>query len=335
LERTSQVLGEVPERFIDEDALVQRAVTEACAGCSARENCRETRKLAQWRGNLLHKPLLIMEELPVRCRKGSRVLDQMRRAQEQLRSLQADRQLQREYRAAVVQQYDFLSRYLHSLSDGLSCREPSGRQIYDPVVAIYGNREGTANGDRCMMFSGTGNQYYIILCDGMGTGSGAVRESRRAGEGLKGLLLAGFPAEAALRSLNSFCALSDRAGAVTVDLAEVDLETGKVTIYKWGAAASWLIGSTVEKLGTPSVPPGLTAENSPEVTCRLMLRRSQLLLMVSDGLAEDRVEEICRNQTGFSGEQLARQLLQQAQQADDATVVTIQLLPVRHEGERK
>ena len=329
LDRAGQLLGDVTERFIDEDALVQRAVAEACAGCAARENCRECRKLTQWTGQILHKPLLTMEEVPVRCRKGSRVLAQLHRAQEQLRALQADRQRQREYREAVVQQYTFLSEFLQKLSDQLPRQEDGRRRLYDPLVSVYGNRDSAANGDRCMAFAGTGNQYYIVLCDGMGTGSGAVRTSRQAGELLKDLLVGGFSPSAALGSLNSFCALSDRAGIVTVDLAELDLETGKTTIYKWGAAASWLIGGEgVEKLGTATIPPGLSAETGRAVTCQLTLRRSQVLLMVSDGLAEEKIAQVCKEEAQNSCPELARSLLRRAQLEDDATVVTVQLRPI-------
>ena len=327
LDRTGRLLEAVPERFVDEDALVQRAVVEACAGCAARESCRDARKLSRWTAEILHKPLLTIEELPVRCRKGSRVLAQLHRAQEQLRSLQADRQRQREYRQAVVQQYRFLSEYLQGLSDQLPRQEIVPRQRYDPVVSVYGNRDSADNGDRCLTFA-SGNRYYIVLCDGMGTGTGAVRASRQAGELLKDMLVGGLPASAALRSLNSFCALSDRAGIVTVDLTEVDLETGKTTIYKWGAAASWLVGKEgTEKLGEVTAPPGLSAETGKEVTYQLTLRRSQILLLVSDGLAEEQIQQICKEEA-LSAPELARALLHRAQLEDDATVVTVQLLPV-------
>ena len=60
------------------------------------------------------------EELPIRCRKIGRLLAELHRSQEQLRSIRADRERQQEYRSALVQQYGFLSRYLQDLSDGLT-----------------------------------------------------------------------------------------------------------------------------------------------------------------------------------------------------------------------
>ena len=327
LAQTHRLFLDIPERAVDEGALVLRAVGEACAGCSAREHCRNTRRMQQLPGNLLRKPLLTAEELPVRCKKGNRVLAELRRAQEQLRSIQADRLRQREYREAVAQQYGFLSSFLRDLSDELSrCCEPAAA-VYDPVVSVCGNRRSGENGDRCAQFAGTGNRYYIVLCDGMGTGIGAVQEGKSAVGHLRNLLRCGFPAAHALGSLNSLYALRDRAGAVTVDLAEVELDTGKVTLYKWGAAASFLVGAgSVEKLGAASPPPGISVTNTGEMTCSFLLKRGQILLLVSDGLEEEQVLSLCRRQKHTSAAVLAQSLLKEASREDDATVVAIQLI---------
>lgn len=325
LRQTRRILLEVPERFVDVDALVQRAVCDACSGCAARDKCRDSRKMTKLTGELLQKPLLTIEELPVRCKKGSRMLAQLRKAQEQLRAIQADRQRQREYREAVVQQYTFLSEYLSSLSDRLSRKGDASAAVYTPVVSVYGNRRSIHNGDRCMEFAGMENQYYIVLCDGMGTGSEAVREGESGAELLRKLLSCGFPPEHALKSLNSICALRDRAGAVTVDLVQICLNTGKTTLYKWGGAASYLMGiAGAEKLGVTSPPPGLSVEAGQEVRCGLTLRKGQTLLLVSDGVEEDGVMALCKE--SGSPAVVAEELLKQTAREDDATVVTIRLV---------
>lgn len=332
LAQTQQLLLEIQETPVDEDALAARAAERACAGCAYRKNCRDCRRVAQLPGVLLRKPLLTVEELPIQCRKGTRLLAELHRSQEQLRSIRADRERQREYRAAVVQQYQFLSRFLRDLSDRLSSRSQNRETVYDPQVCVYGSRSREDNGDRCLQFAGIQNQYYIVLCDGMGTGIGAVQEGRTAGELLQKMLRCGFPAEDALQSLNSLCALRERAGAVTVDLVQIALDTGKVTIYKWGAAPSYLVsGEGTRKLGAPSVPPGLSVTEAKEMTCSLTLHREQLLLLVSDGVAEEQVLRGCRENAQATPEGLARELLAAADRdnQDDATVVTIQLVPAK------
>ena len=325
LDQTRRLLEEVPERLPDEGALVLRAVGEACAGCSAREHCRYIRKLHQLPGNILRTPLLTVEELPVRCKKSSRVLAELRRGQEQLRTIQADRLRQREYRQAVEQQYDFLSRFLQNLSDDLGRRTDAAAAVYTPVVSVSGNRPKGENGDRCVQFAAQGGRYYIILCDGMGTGPGAVREGKEALSHLQKLLRAGFPAADALESLNSLCALRDRAAAVTVDLAQIELDSGKATLYKWGAAASYLVGAgTAEKLGSPSYPPGLSVSDTRQQTCSVLLKRGLTLLLVSDGVDEETVLDLCRQ--NVSPAALAEELLKKETLEDDATVVSVRLV---------
>ena len=328
LNQTRRMLLNVPERFVDVDALVQRAVCDACSGCAARDKCRDSKKMAKLTGELLQKPLLTIEELPVRCKKGSRVLAGLRKAQEQLRTIQADRQRQREYREAVVQQYTFLSEYLCSLSDRLSRKSDGSAAVYTPVVSVYGNRRGIYNGDRCMEFAGPENQYYIVLCDGMGTGPEAVQEGTSGAELLRKLLSCGFPPEHALQSLNSLCALRDRAGAVTVDLVQICLNTGKTTLYKWGGAVSFLMGvGGAEKLGATSPPPGLSVNGGQEVRCGITLRKGQTLLLVSDGVEEEGVVRLCKE--SGSPAVVAEELLKQSAREDDATVVTIRLVSVK------
>lgn len=330
LAQTQQVLLETGPMPVDEDALVERAAGQACAGCPCRKNCKDSKHLSQLTAALLYKPLLTTEELPVVCRKSGRFLAELHRSQERLRSIQADRERQREYKAAVVQQFQFLASYLQTLSDDLSRRAQSSRAGFSPYVRIYGNRPRENNGDRCLMFPGTRCRYYVLLCDGMGTGLGAVQEGYHAGSILRRLLTAGYPAEHALRSLNSLCALREQAGAVTVDLAELELDTGKATLYKWGAAPSYLVTRLgADKVGTASAPPGLSITDSREVVEKLSLRRGELLVMVSDGLGQEEVLRCCQNMAGTAPGELAAALLAGSQLGgeDDATVVLVRLDP--------
>ena len=328
LGQTRQLLLQVPQVPVDEDGLIQRAAQRACATCPARSSCKDSRKLQQLPGVLLHKPLLYPEELPVMCRKSGRVLAELHRTQEQLCSIRADRERQQEYRRALEQQYGFLSDFLRDLSDRLSRRAQTVYPVYEPQILVCGNRSQGDSGDRCLSFAGTLCRYYVLLCDGMGTGPGAVREGKTAAKMLQKMLTAGFPAKYALQSVNSLCALRERAGAVTVDLAEIELYTGRVTLYKWGAAPSYAVSpGGVEKIGTPTPPPGLCVDGQQEQVHTLSLRRNQTLVLVSDGVPEDAAEQCCLNHADRSPGELARSLLtcSQLQGQDDATVVTIRL----------
>ena len=327
LAQTQQLLIEAPQMPVDEDALVTKAAERACGNCPNRKNCKDTRRIGMLPGLLLHKPLLQPEELPIVCRKSGRFLAELHRSQEQLRSIRADRERQREYRSAVIQQYQFLSEFLQDLSDRLS-RRGAPAAVYAARVAVYGNRPEEENGDRCLRFPGPEGKYFVLLCDGMGTGLGAVQEGKLAGAMLRKLLSAGYPAEYALRSINSLCALRDRAGAVTMDLAEIALSTGRVSLYKWGAVPSYLItGIGAEKLGTAGPPPGLSVTDYQESSLRVSLRRGEILVMVSDGIGETEALRCCSQNAGKSPGEVAVALLAAAELTgqDDATVVTVVL----------
>ena len=321
LAQTEQLLLDAPEVPVDEDALVARAAEQACSGCPCRKTCKDSKRIAQLPGPVLHKSLLTPEELPIRCRKSGRFLAQLHRSQEQLRSIRADR---------VVQQYRFLSLYLQELSDQLPRRAETAVAAFTPATQAYGNRPATDNADRYLTFHGIGCKYYVLLCDGMGSGSGAIQEGQTAAGILKRLLTAGYPAEYALRSLNSLCALRDRAGIVTVDLAELRLDSGRAKLYKWGAAPSYLVTEfSVERLGVATPPPGISVTDYRESVEQLSLRRGEVLMLVSDGVETGRATACCRAIQGKSPAERSRAIMNSGQLGgpDDATMILIYLEP--------
>lgn len=320
LAQTQRLLLETPEQEIDEGALLNRAINRACGNCASREHCVERLRLGV---EYLYSPLTFA------CRRPWEIQGELLRAQERLRDLKADRQRQREYRSALVQQYRFLSVYLQRLSDQLPRRGERLRAYYRLEVSARSRGKERANGDRCLAFPGTGCKYYVLLCDGMGTGLGAAQEGQSTGELLRQMLSAGFPPEHAFRSVNSILALRGQAGAVTLDLAEVRLDSGRVSLYKWGAAPSFLLRKNgTEKIGTATPPPGITLEDARETVDRLSLRRGEMLILVSDG-AE--IGELLRR--GGVGPlppgELAEWLLKECGSAgeDDATVAVLRLSP--------
>lgn len=326
--QTEQLLLEAAEPAVDERALLQRMAERACGACPCRRECRAREEMALLPPGILRNTLATESDLPAACRKRGRVLLELRRSQEQYRAILADHSRQREYRAAAVQQYQFLASFLRDLSDALARRgrEPEAR--YEAGVAVCANRREADNGDRCLYFAGVGCRYYVLLCDGMGTGIGAVDEGNTAGRLLKRLLCAGFPAQHALRSLNSLCALRGRAGAVAVDMAELELDTGRATVYKWGAVPSYLVTHAgVEKIGTAGPPPGLWVAEGREMVERLSLRRGETLVLLSDGVGgEDARSYLAASPDATVGE-IAAEFLERGEAAgkDDATVVAVRL----------
>ena len=255
---------------------------------------------------------------------------EVRRSQDQYRAIRADRDRQREYRSALIQQYRFLSEYLQELADQLPRRRDLMTPRFQVDVSVRSAGVEGTNGDRCLWFAGTELNYYVVLCDGMGTGIGAAEEGRIAGAMLRRLLSAGFPPEYALRTLNSMCVLRDRGGAVTADLAQIDLGSGRVTLYKWGAAPSYLLTTLgYEKIGTANPPPGLSVTGVRETVDKLSLRRGETLVLLSDGVdGEGAMRRAMELTDEDLGETVARVMRYgRGDNCDDATAAVIRLRP--------
>ena len=106
-------------------------------------------------------------------------------------------------------------------------------------VRAVGLRGDTLCGDCGTSFQ-CGATQYVLLCDGMGTGSGAQSDAQEAISVLRSLLTLGFDAMDAAAMLNELYVLRGDGCFSTIDLLEVDLCTGEGALYKWGAAPSYL-----------------------------------------------------------------------------------------------
>ena len=162
-----QLLLETAEPPADEDALLRQVRVQACGSCSARKSCTQRQ---QFTSALLEDPAQAL------CRKQGRLQSELHRARDQLRYLQRDRQRLGEYRYALQQQYRFLEDYLRSLADRLPRRTERQQAEFRVEVSARSRGKERANGDRCLAFSGVEGRYYVLLCDGMGTGEGAAQE---------------------------------------------------------------------------------------------------------------------------------------------------------------
>ena len=329
-----QLLLEAEEAPIDEAALMTKAVDRACGTCPGRKDCKERAAAGALPATLLQQPLIHTDDVPVECKKRNRLMLELRRSQDQYRTLKAERDRHQEYRGAVIQQYRFLAEFLEDLADQLPRRGEQERPRFQPEVAVCSSGKELANGDRCLWFAGPQCRYYLLLCDGMGTGVGAAAEARAAGDMLRRLLMAGYPAAYALRSINSLCTLRGSAGAVTMDLAEVYLDSGKVMLYKWGAAPSWLLSTNgAEQIGRGGPPPGISVAECTETVDRLSLRHGQLLVLLSDGIDPEVVAQQIDLMTDEPPGSLAAKLLEAGRTAgtDDTTAAVLRLTPIRRE----
>ena len=168
-------------------------------------------------------------------------------------------------------------------------------------------------------------RYYVLLCDGMGTGPGAAQESESALRILTGLLQAGMPGAEALGTLNDLYVLRETGGFSTADLLELHLDTGRASLYKWGAAPSYLKHRrSAKRMGTAAPPPGVgIGEAHQAEVIRLSLQKEEMVVLISDGLESEETQ----SQTPKA---LAAALVAAAPagEADDRTAVAVCLRPL-------
>ena len=184
------------------------------------------------------------------------------------------------------------------------------------VAARRKNGE-TVSGDAGTYFKRPDGKLYLLLCDGMGSGPDANRESTLAVRLLEQLIQAGVEARRALTTLSSALALrgEETGGFTTVDLLQLDLFTGEGELYKLGAAPTYIKkGRDVQRLSGKSLPAGL-AEGEASALDQFSLRLSpgDCVLMASDGVA-DRLDDAWLRErfAAFDGESpkdLARDLV--------------------------
>ena len=199
-------------------------------------------------------------------------------------------------------------------------------------------KDGEAvSGDAGTWFKGDNGVLWVLICDGMGSGPEAAKDSTLALRLLEDFLRAGVEPEIALRTLNGALALRGDmdGGFTTIDLLRVDLFSGEATVYKLGAAPSYVCkdGHVTRITGT-TLPAGLDSSGAggPDVS-RVRLNPGDLLMMVSDGVADGEEDGWLRTRMAeFKGEkpkELALTVIGESEQTgggtDDRTVVVLRL----------
>ena len=112
-----------------------------------------------------------------------------------------------------------------------------------------------------------------------------------------------------------------------MDLVRLQLDTGRGTLYKWGAASSYLLkNGQLRKIGTAGPPPGLS-QQARETVDRLSLGGGEVLILLSDGAGEDMLLRTAWTAPEPSPGGLAAALVAHgAQEGDDATVAVVRLV---------
>lgn len=152
---------------------------------------------------------------------------------------------------------------------------------------LSGKSEGDEqNGDTVSAFLSCDNKFYMLICDGMGSGKEASATSRICAEFLKKLLYHHPDKEVSISMANSFLRNKRTECSSSVDLLEIDLINGKSSFVKSGAAPSYVKrGDRVFKLFSKTAPIGIMKKPDCE-ELDFNLQENDIVVMISDGICQ-------------------------------------------------
>lgn len=170
-------------------------------------------------------------------------------------------------------------------------------------VATLANSENKVSGDS-YSFGEMGNMNFVSICDGMGIGKKANRESGITIQLLEKLMEINMDKSVIIRTINSFLrAKSNDEIFTTLDLGFIDLYTGKLQIIKNGSPSTFIKRKDrVDIISSKSLPIGIL-ENVDSNIYEQYLEDGDILIMMSDGVLD------CNRSEENSGEWMKRVIM--------------------------
>lgn len=134
--------------------------------------------------------------------------------------------------------------------------------------------------------------FVAILSDGMGNGSKAALQSNTTVSILEKLLETGVDRDFAVKMVNSILLLrTPEESFATVDLALLNLHTGRAEFIKIGAATTYIKrGREVWSIKSTSLPAGILNSVDLERTV-VQLQTGDLIVMVTDGVIDSKIDQ--------------------------------------------
>ncbi len=167
----------------------------------------------------------------------------------------------------------------------------SERSACDIQTAVFSkNKQGRrTSGDCAECFNDGRGSAYLILSDGMGSGSRARIDSAFSCSMLIKLLKAGIDPGPALEMINtSLMVKSPDESFATLDLCRIDLNTGDVTLRKAGGAAAYIrCGDTFAEIKEGGLPLGV-GFGTEMTEKRFRLSEGDIIILTSDGANIDK-----------------------------------------------
>ncbi len=153
-------------------------------------------------------------------------------------------------------------------------------------VTTVANSENKVSGDS-YSFGEIGNTNFTAICDGMGIGKKASRESSVAIELLEKLMEIKMDKTMIVRTINSFLRSKSKDEIfTTLDLGFIDLYTGKLQVIKNGSPSTFIKRKDrVDVINSKSLPIGILADVDSNIYEDYM-KDGDILIMMSDGVLD-------------------------------------------------
>jgi serine/threonine protein phosphatase PrpC len=188
-------------------------------------------------------------------------------------------------------QFRGMAKVTKTMIDALAVPEtalmPAGEK-YGVRIGVSGYaKERSVSGDSYICADLKDGDYMIALSDGMGKGESAARESALTITSLYNLMKAGFDVELALKTINSLLLFKSTEEIFsTVDLGLFSKVSGKIKLFKIGAAATFIKrGDKVETIKVSALPMGIV--DSIRISdIEIQARRGDEIIIVSDGITD-------------------------------------------------
>lgn len=142
-------------------------------------------------------------------------------------------------------------------------------------------------GDHCDAFTDCIGDQYLVLSDGMGSGSTASLASRIAVRTFRRMVLGGMAAATAIRLVNSMLMTETATeNFATLDVLQFHADSGELTLYKSGAAATLFChAGKVQRISSMSFPVGIVTDALPSRR-HMSAYEGDTVVMLSDGIGE-------------------------------------------------
>ena len=162
-------------------------------------------------------------------------------------------------------------------------------QVWSVVYAV-GSQNAPAYercGDNADAFTDSAGNQYLVISDGMGSGSSASLASRIAVRTFRNLVSCEMSVESALRLLNALLMTeTNTENFAAIDILFLNADTGEILFYKSGSAAALFYhNSEMQQVTAQSFPLGMIPDAPPSKT-KLSAQDGDRILLLSDGISE-------------------------------------------------